>query len=213
VPVYNENPDRVFNAVAVMRRSIAPEATGSLDIFVLSDTQDSVIAAAEEAAYAACCATMGAYGPALHYRRRTPNTRRKAGNIAEFCARWGSGYDFMLVLDADSLMTGPAIARLIGAAEANPRAGIIQTMCYPIGRASLFARIQQFGARLYGPLLARGVAFWQGPRGSYWGHNAILRTAAFAAHCQLPDLPGRAPLGGEILCHDTVEAALMLRAG
>ena len=119
----------------------------------------------------------------------------------------------MVVLDADSLMTGAAIARLIGAMEANPNAGLIQSMCYAVGRSTLFARMQQFGARLHGPLLARGVAWWQGPRGSYWGHNAIVRIAAFAGHCGLPPLPGRAPLGGEILCHDTVEAALLLRAG
>ena len=141
------------------------------------------------------------------------NTGRKAGNIAEFIGRWGADYDFMVVLDADSLMTGAAIARLVGAMEANPNAGLIQTMCYAVGRSTLFARMQQFGARLYGPMLARGVALWQGPRGSYWGHNAIIRIAAFAAIAACRTLPGRAPLGGEILCHDTVEAALLLRAG
>jgi membrane glycosyltransferase len=139
--------------------------------------------------------------------------RRKAGNVAKFLERWGGAYDFMVVLDADSLMTGHAIAQMIGTMEANPRAGIVQTMPYAVGRASLFARVQQFAGRLYGPMLARGLAFWQGPRGSYWGHNAIIRVQPFMQHCGLPDLPGHAPLGGEILCHDTVEAALMLRAG
>ncbi len=86
-------------------------------------------------------------------------------------------------------------------------------MPYAVGRDSLFARTQQFAGRLYGPMLARGLAFWQGPRGGYWGHNAIIRVQPFMQHCGLPDLPGQAPLGGEILCHDTVEAALMQRAG
>ena len=213
LPVYEEDPARVFAAAAVMADSIARQRLGAADLFVLSDTRSAPGAAAEEQAFGRLLAARPAGGPAVHYRRRTDNAGRKAGNIAEFCARWGAEYDFMVVLDADSLMTGAAIGRLVGAMEANPRAGLIQSMCYPVGRATLFARIQQFGARLYGPMLARGVAFWQGPRGSYWGHNAIIRVAAFAAHCGLPELPGRAPLGGEILCHDTVEAALLLRGG
>jgi len=48
---------------------------------------------------------------------------------------------------------------------------------------------------------------------NYYGHNAIIRVAAFAEHCRLPVLSGRPPLGGEILSHDFVEAALMRRAG
>ena len=213
LPVYEEDPTRVFAAAGVIARSLAGERLGTADLFVLSDTRSATGAAAEEQAYRRLLARLPADGPAIHYRRRASNTGRKAGNIAEFINRWGADYDFMAVLDADSLMTGAAIGRLVGAMEANPNAGLIQSMCYPVGRATLFARMQQFAARLHGPLLARGVAWWQGPRGSYWGHNAIIRTAAFAGHCGLPALPGRAPLGGEILCHDTVEAALLLRAG
>ena len=213
LPVYEEDPVRVFAAAAVMARSLGAEAVGGADLFVLSDTRSDAGAAAEEQAYRRLLAQMPAGGPAIHYRRRADNRGRKAGNIAEFIGRWGAEYDFMVVLDADSLMTGAAIGRLVGAMEANPNAGLIQSMCYAVGRSTLFARMQQFGARLHGPLLARGVAWWQGPRGSYWGHNAIIRIAAFAGHCGLPPLPGRAPLGGEILCHDTVEAALLLRAG
>ena len=213
LPVYEEDAVRVFAAAGVMAGSLAGVALGRAELFVLSDTQSAEGAAAEEQAYRRLLAQVPAGGPAIHYRRRVQNTGRKAGNIAEFIGRWGAEYDFMVVLDADSLMTGQAVARLVGAMEANPDAGLIQSMCYPIGRSTLFARMQQFGARLHGPLLARGVAWWQGPRGSYWGHNAIVRVAAFAGHCGLPALPGRAPLGGEILCHDTVEAALLLRAG
>ena len=213
LPVYEEDAIRVFAAAGVIARSLGAEAVGGADLFVLSDTRSPEGAAAEEQAYGRLLAQVPAGGPAVHYRRRAGNSGRKAGNIAEFIGRWGAEYDFMVVLDADSLMTGAAIARLVGAMEANPNAGLIQSMCYPVGRSTLFARMQQFGARLHGPLLARGTAWWQGPRGSYWGHNAIVRIAAFAGHCGLPPLPGRAPLGGEILCHDTVEAALLLRAG
>jgi len=217
VPIYEENPDRVFAAVEVMRASLAVTGAGEVAFFVLSDTRRPEAAAAEEDAYRALLARLAAEPgrdrAAVHYRRRASNTGRKAGNIAEFLERWGGAYDFMVVLDADSLMTGRAIAQMIGTMEANPRAGIVQTMPYAVGRDSLFARVQQFAGRLYGPMLAQGLAFWQGPRGGYWGHNAIIRVQPFMQHCGLPDLPGRAPLGGEILCHDTVEAALMLRAG
>ena len=140
--------------------------------------------------------------------------RRKAGNIADFCARsWSAEYDYMVVLDADSLMGAGTIATLIGLMDANPSAGLIQTVPYAVGRETLFARIQQFAARLYTPLLVQGLAFWQGQDGNYWGHNAIIRIAPFVEHCDLPVLPGREPFGGEILCHDVVEAALMRRGG
>ena len=213
VPIYEENATRVFAAVAVMADLLGRERLGHLDVFVLSDTRSEAGARAEASAAARTAALRPGATPAIHYRRRSDNAGRKAGNIADFCSQWGATYDFMVVLDADSLMTGAAIARLIGAMEANPTAGLIQLMCYPVGRDSLFARLQQFNAWLYGPLFQRGVAFWQGPRGNYWGHNAILRVDAFAAHCGLPSLPGPSPFGGEIMSHDTVEAALLLRAG
>ncbi len=210
LPIYEEDVARVFATVRAMAESLAAETIGEVDFFVLSDSRSAVAVAAEDAMVAL---SARADGPPIFYRRRTDNKGRKAGNIAEFCERWGDAYDFMVILDADSLMTGEAIARLVGAMEANPSAGLIQAMCYPVGRHSLFARLQQFNARLYGPLFQRGVSFWQGPRGNYWGHNAIVRIAPFVAACGLPLLPGRAPFGGEILSHDTVEAALMLRAG
>ena len=210
LPVYEEDAARVLATADAMAGSLAAELVGEINVFVLSDSRSAGAIAAEEAMLALAARSDR---PPLFYRRRADNAGRKAGNIAEFCERWGAAYDFMVVLDADSLMTGEAVARLIGAIEANPRAGLIQAMCYPVGRNSLFARLQQFNARLYGPLFQRGVAFWQGPRGNFWGHNAIVRVAPFAAACGLPLLPGRAPFGGEILSHDTVEAALMLRAG
>ena len=210
LPVYEEDAARVLATADAMAGSLAAELVGEINVFVLSDSRSAGAIAAEEAMLALAARSDR---PPLFYRRRADNAGRKAGNIAEFCERWGAAYDFMVVLDADSLMTGEAVARLIGAMEANPRAGLIQAMCYPVGRNSLFARLQQFNARLYGPLFQRGVAFWQGPRGNFWGHNAIVRVAPFAAACGLPLLPGRAPFGGEILSHDTVEAALMLRAG
>ena len=213
MPVYEEDPVRVFAAADTIAQSVSGLQIGEVDVFVLSDSRSIAGAAHEEKIAGRLAAVRPSRAPHVFYRRRADNRGRKAGNIAEWFARWGAAYDFVVVLDADSLMTGPAVARLVGAMEANPNAGLIQAMCYPVGRSTLFARIQQFSARLYGPVFQRGVAFWQGPRGNYWGHNAIVRTTAFAAHCGLPLLPGRAPFGGEIMSHDTVEAALMLRGG
>ena len=127
--------------------------------------------------------------------------------------RWGGAYPHMVVLDADSLMTGHAIVTLAQRMEADPDSGIIQTLPLIINRNTLFARVQQFAARIYGPVIAAGLSAWMGRDGNYWGHNAIIRTAAFAAHCGLPDLRGKPPFGGHILSHDFVEAALIRRAG
>ena len=209
-PVYNENPRAVFTAATVMVQALIEHGTPHTDVFILSNTRDPAIAAAEEAALADLPHEVATR---VRYRRRLSNTRRKAGNIADFCATWSVQYDYMVVLDADSLMGAGTITRLIGLMDANPGAGVIQSVPYAVGRETLFARIQQFAARLYTPLLVEGLAFWQGADGNYWGHNAIIRIAPFMAHCDLPVLPGREPFGGEILCHDVVEAALMRRGG
>ncbi|KAA2242332.1 glucans biosynthesis glucosyltransferase MdoH [Salinarimonas soli] len=216
IPIFVEDAEAVFAGVRVMARSL--RATGRADdmaIHVLSDTGDPGIAAEEEQALAAYLAWAGDQEglPPVHYRRRTRNEGRKAGNIAEWMERAGDAFDFMIVLDADSLMSGRTMRRLVRLMEEMPDAGIIQTVSYATGRQTLFARIQQFAVRLYAPLALRGLEFWQGPDGNYWGHNAIIRIAPFREHCKLPVLPGKPPFGGEILCHDIVEAALMRRAG
>ncbi len=214
MPIHQEDPQAVFAAIEAMHAAVSGAGLRGVDFFVLSDTQDAVIATREQAAFEAVQARLSpAHGPALHYRRRTSNEGRKVGNLLEFCARWGAQYDYMIVLDADSIMGASAVSTLIGLMDANPRAGIIQTVPYAVGRETLFARMQQFGARLYTPMLVEGLTFWQGRDGNYWGHNAILRIAPFVQHCTLPVLPGREPFGGEILCHDVVEAGLMRRAG
>ena len=218
VAIHAEDPIAVFSAIRVMARSLQREGgDGSdIDIFVLSDTREGAISAVEEHEFARIQAWARREGrglPRIRYRRRTENSGRKAGNIAEFCRTYGHEYDFMIVLDADSLMTGAAMRRLARLMEENPRTGLIQTVSYAAGRDTLFARIQQFAVRLYAPLSLRCLETWQGPDGSYWGHNAILRIEAFAHNAELPVLSGKPPLGGEILCHDIVEGALLRRAG
>jgi membrane glycosyltransferase len=212
MPIYNEAPARVFAAVQAICEDVESTGLGaSFDYFFLSDTTDPDIWIAEERALLAIRERLP--NARLYYRHRRKNTSRKAGNVADFVCRWGGAYEHMVVLDADSLMTGDAIARLAVAMEADSDAGIIQTLPLIINRNTLFARVQQFAARIAGPVIAAGLSAWMARDGNYWGHNAIIRTAAFAAHCGLPDLRGRPPFGGHILSHDFVEAALIRRAG
>jgi len=213
MPVYNEDPAQVSAGLEATARSLIEAGGGPhFDFYLLSDSTDPAIAAAEQRAFLALRERL-APRLKLYYRRRERNTERKAGNIADFCRRWGRRYDFMIVLDADSVMSGRTLLALVRAMQALPRAGIIQTVPFPVGQRTLFARLVQFASRLYSPMLATGLTFWQIGAGNYWGHNAILRVAPFMQHCALPALPGDPPLGGEILSHDFVEAAFMRRAG
>ncbi|WP_413987829.1 glucans biosynthesis glucosyltransferase MdoH [Labrys okinawensis] len=213
MPIYNEAPSRVFAAMQAIIESVEQTGLGrAFEYFFVSDTTDPNVWIAEERAFVAMRERLGP-NVALWYRHRQRNTNRKAGNIADWVTRWGGSYDHMLVLDADSLMTGGAITQLAAAMERDPDAGIIQTLPLIINRNTLFARIQQFAARVYGPVIAEGLSLWMGHDGNYWGHNAIIRTRAFAAHCGMPDLSGKPPFGGHILSHDFVEAALIRRAG
>jgi membrane glycosyltransferase len=212
MPIYNEAPARVFGTMQAILEDVERTGLGdAFDYFFLSDTTDANVWIAEERAFLAIRQRLP--HARIYYRRRRKNTSRKAGNIADFVTRWGGRYAHMLVLDADSVMSGDAVARLAAAMEADPDSGIIQSLPLIINRNTMFARLQQFAARIAGPVLAAGLCAWMGRDGNYWGHNAIIRTRAFADHCGLPDLAGRPPLGGHILSHDFVEAALMRRAG
>jgi membrane glycosyltransferase len=213
VCTYNESPERIFGmAVATMRSIAKTGQREAFDLFVLSDTTDPDIWVQEEAAFQAV-REREAEGSRIFYRRRSANTGKKAGNVADWCRRWGANYEYMLVLDADSLMTGESVAKLAAIIEKNPDFGLVQTVPVSIGRNTLFARLQQFAGRLYGPMLATGLSFWHRGVSNFWGHNAIIRTRAFIESAGLPMLPGKPPFGGPILSHDFVEAALLNRAG
>ncbi len=213
MPIYNEDPLAVRQALTATARSLLRDGSAAgFEIFVLSDTRDAELLAAEQVAVAGLQRELGARLP-LHYRHRPDNHGRKAGNVADFCRRWGRRYEYMLVLDADSRMDARAINRLVAKMQQDPKLGLIQTVPIPAGQSTAFARLMQFASALYSPMLARGQAFWQGPEGNYWGHNALIRVSAFMASCGLPQLPGRPPLGGEIMSHDFVESALLVRAG
>ena len=211
MPIYNEAPARVMAALEALHGEVANlGATAKFDFFILSDTRDPDAWIAEEAAFLMLRQRTGG---SIYYRRRAQNTERKAGNIASWIASWGGAYDHFLILDADSVMTGEAVLRLAAAMERTPSAGLLQTLPVIVGSRTLFARMQQFAGRLYGPVIAHGITWWHGSEGNYWGHNAIIRTRAFAEAAGLPTLPGRKPFGGHIMSHDFVEAALLRRAG
>jgi membrane glycosyltransferase len=213
MPICNEEVGRVFEGVRAIYESL--ERTGRLtecDFFLLSDSTDLNCWIGEEEAWLALARKLGAHGR-IFYRRRRQGINKKAGNLADFCRRWGRLYRYMVVLDADSLMTGDAIMRLVQMMERNPRVGIIQGVPLLANGETVLARIQQFASRLYGPVSVTGLNYWQLGEANYWGHNAIIRLAPFIRHCSLPELPGDGPFGGRILSHDYVEAALMRRAG
>jgi membrane glycosyltransferase len=213
MPVYNEDPERVFTALSRMGLALSREGVArNFDIFVLSDTRKENIAEAELDAFAWLRRQLS---PAVkvYYRRRAHNHHRKAGNIADFVQRWGGAYDHMIVLDADSDMSASAMITLARAMAADAQAGIIQSLPLLQNRWTPFARMTQFAGRVYGPLVAAGLSAWHGRDGNYWGHNAIIRTRAFAEAAGLPELTGRKPFGGHVLSHDFVEAALIRRAG
>ncbi|MFT6772989.1 MAG: membrane glycosyltransferase [Paracoccaceae bacterium] len=206
----NEPPERALARLVEVRRSLDATGQGArFAIYVLSDTDDPAIAAAEEAAMARLAPALGG----AVYRRRATNEGFKAGNVLDFLRREGRGADLFLPLDSDSLMSGAAIVRMTRIMQAHPRIGILQSLVVGAPAQSAFARIFQFGMRAGMRSFTIGAAWWHGDCGPFWGHNALVRAAPFRSRCRLPMLPGKAPLGGHVLSHDQIEAALMRRAG
>ena len=210
--VRNEPPQRIVRFLTPLIEGLVARGVAKhFHLYVLSDTGDADIAAMEEASFAALTAAWRGR-IAISYRRRSENTGFKAGNIRDFCDRFGAQHEFAVVLDADSLMTADAVLRLVRVMQADPRIGILQSLVIGLPSTSTFARLFQFGMRLAMRSYTIGSAWWQGDCGPYWGHNAILRLAPFMAHCELPVLD-EAFISGHILSHDQVEAVLMRRAG
>ncbi len=218
MPICNEDVATVFAGLRATCESLA--ATGhnqQFDVFVLSDSYDPAIAAAERAAWERLRGDLAAQTDLppieVYYRLRTRRSHRKAGNVADFCRRWGKDYRYMVVLDADSVMSGSCLVSMVKLMEANPKAGIVQTATQAIGHATLHARAQQFSSRVTGRLFTLGMQFWQLGESHYWGHNAIIRVEPFMQHCALAPIKGTGGMSGGIMSHDFVEAALMRRAG
>ncbi len=210
IPVYHEDMGPIAGRVRAMSAMLADAGVArQFDIFLLSDSSTD----AADAEYAAFRALRGDCALPVYYRRRPKNIARKPGNIAEWVRRFGSAYDHMIVLDADSLMTGEVMARLASVMDRSPGVALIQTVPSVTGGRTIFARWQQFAAAAYGPISTAGLIWWSGAEATFWGHNAIIRVKAFAESCGLPELSGREPMGGHIMSHDMVEAALLRRRG
>ena len=212
MPVYNENPASSFAALHAMAECLLQRGETGFELFVLSDTNNPDIWVRETAAFHSLREAVGDR-MRVWYRRRVENTSRKVGNLHDFVTKWGGRYDYMVVLDADSILSAETLLLMVREMAADPDLGLLQTVPRLAGGKTLFARLQQFAGRVYGPIVARGIASWQGDDGNYWGHNAIVRVRAFASAAGLPALQGRKPFGGAILSHDFVEAALLRRAG
>ncbi len=211
--VRNEEPARAAARLRTVKASL--DATGfgdNFDYFVLSDSNRPEVIAEEEATFAAWRKEFK-NPERMIYRHRDKNTGFKAGNVRDFCERWGSKYEIMVPLDADSLMTGASILRLVRVMQANPRLGILQSLVVGMPSPSFFARVFQFGMRHAMRSFTTGSAWWHADCGPFWGHNAAVRIAPFTEHCKLPDLPGKPPFGGHILSHDQIEAIMMRHAG
>jgi membrane glycosyltransferase len=213
MPVFNEDVTRVFEGLRSIYLSL--EQTGhskNFDFFILSDSNQTSQWIEEEAAWLELCRQLNAFGRIFYRKRRKP-INRKSGNVSDFCRRWGKRYRYMLVLDADSLMSGGLITSMTRIMEKNTGIGILQTFPKQIGAETLLGRVMQFAQALYGPPFMAGLDYWQCGEANFWGHNAIIRLEPFIKFCALPALPGKEPFGGHILSHDFVEAALMRKAG
>ncbi|HYG23633.1 MAG TPA: glucans biosynthesis glucosyltransferase MdoH [Verrucomicrobiae bacterium] len=210
-PTYNEEVARIMEGLRATYLSL--ERTGQaehFDFFILSDSTDPAKWVEEEERWCELVRELDALGR-IYYRRRVTNEGKKSGNVRDFLSTWGRRYRYFIVFDADSIMRGELVVDLVKLMETHPHVGMIQTVPALVNAESLFGRIQQFANRLYAPIFIAGLNYWTQGFGNYWGHNAIIRTEPFMHYCDLPQLPGRKPFGGQILSHDFVEAALMLK--
>ena len=213
MPTYNEDPAQTCATLYSMGQALIEAGLQEqFEIFIISDSNKPDLWVKETVAVAKLRESLS---PQIKvwYRRRHNNKAKKAGNVHEFVSRWGARYDYMLVLDADSLLLASTLETLMKEMATDPRSGIIQTLPCLYRGDTLFARLQQFAGTIYGPIVARGITAWQGNDGNYWGHNAIIRIRAFAQSAGLPTIGGIKPFAGDILSHDFVEAALMRRDG
>lgn len=211
--VRNESVERLIRNLQVMLDGLVNDQLGPFfHIYILSDTNEETVAIEERISFDALCKKYHEQVK-ITYRCREDNAGYKAGNIADFCQRWGKNHDFALVLDADSFMTSRAITRLVRMMQANPRLGILQGLVIGLPSSSPFTRLFQYGMRLGMRSYTMGSAWWQADCGPYWGHNALIRLAPFMSFCELPTLKSRSGEPKPILSHDLIEAVLMRRAG
>ncbi|OYX27410.1 MAG: glucan biosynthesis glucosyltransferase H [Rhodobacterales bacterium 32-66-7] len=211
LPMYGEPAEVTIGNALALVAGLSGKGRHRFSLHVVSDTRDATAALAEESAITA--ARRSHPGVALTYRRRALNTDYKSGNLRHWITTEGHAFDAMLILDADSRMSPDSVVRLADAMACEPGLGLIQSLPRVLPGRTLWSRLQSFASEVYGINLGRGFSVWSGVDANFLGHNALVRTRAFATSAGLPHLPGHAPRGGVIMSHDFVEAALMRRAG
>lgn len=210
VCIRNEAMEAVLPPLARLLDGLEEAGAGDrFRLWLLSDTGDPAIAAAEETAARGFIASRAGRAATAHYRRRPRNTGFKAGNVMDFLDHHAGDAEFFITLDADSVMTPAAVLRLVGVMEADPRLAIVQQLIVGRPATAAFPRLFQFGMRAGMRAWATGQAWWQLDAGPYWGHNAILRVEPFRRHARLEALPD----GSAILSHDMVESVRLQAAG
>lgn len=212
LPMYGEPANSTIETSTALLLSLdGQDHTHRFSLHVLSDSRSTDARASEDLVVR----SMQKLYPHLdiHYRWRPENTDYKSGNLREWVTSKGGAYEAILILDADSVMDRETVLCLTDEMACDPAVGLLQTIPRLLPGRTLWQRTQEFSARVYGVTLGRGFARWAGNAANFMGHNALVRTRAFAACAGLPKLPGRRPLGGVILSHDFVEAALIRRAG
>ena len=113
MPIYNEDPARTTAALHAMAEALAQiDAARHFEIVdhLRLDQRRSWIS--ESLAVDRLRRDLREIMP-VWYRRRWHNTGRKAGNVEDFVKRWGARYDYMIVLDADSLMAPETLVALV----------------------------------------------------------------------------------------------------
>lgn len=212
-PIFHEDMPRVLAGLEALIRTLRETPDFDLfDFYILSDSRKADSWVKEELLSFLFTRHQDLVGR-IFYRRRVMNQHSKSGNTSEWLRKYGANYDYMVIFDADSIMDGQSVSKMLRIMEGNPKLGLIQTQPVAVMRETMFGRLQQFAGRVYGPLFSAGLQYIQMGDGHYIGHNAIIRVKAFIDDCGLPILPGRQPFGGHLLSHDFVEAALMARGG
>lgn len=212
LPMYGEPASQTIQTtVRLLKNLHGADTDHRFSLHILSDSRNADDRAAETRAVRQ---VQQSYPDLrIHYRWRPLNTDYKSGNLREWVTTRGHGYEGMLVLDADSVMDKATVLHLADVLSADPTVGLLQTIPRLLPGRTLWQRMQEFSAHVYGVTLGRGFSVWAGDEANFMGHNAMLRTRAFAVCAGLPKLEGRRPMGGVIMSHDFVEAALLRRAG
>ncbi len=192
LPMYGEPPAATMGqAVTLLTELQQTIGSGSarhrFSLHILSDTRDAAAAHHEVAMAARLCRSHPDLS--IAYRRRRVNRDYKSGNIRDWVETSGAGHDAMLILDADSVMSPQTVMRMADALAGDPGAGLIQSVPRVLPGRTLWQRMQSFAATVYGVNLGRGFAMWTGGEGNFLGHNALVRTRAFASCAGLRTCP------------------------